>query len=99
LHAVERLLLHYSDFRERTRRKGHDKTELKGFEYLKGENFGTDRLVILEQYRTLVHDRCPKEVNQLALGQYSGAAIQRASGPWRWNASNSNDYRRIFRDK
>ena len=50
LHAFERFLFHHSDFRERARRKGRDKTELKCFEYLKGEPFGTDRLVIFEQY-------------------------------------------------
>jgi len=95
LHAIERLLFHHSDFRERARRKGRDKTELKGFEYLKGEPFGTDRLVIFEQYRTLVHVRWPKEGNQLALSQYGGTAIQRASRPWRWNASNSKDAKKL----
>ena len=74
LHAVERFVFHHSDFRERARRKGCDKTELKCFEYLKGEPFGTDRLVIFEQYRTLVHVRWPEKVHQLALGQYSGTA-------------------------
>jgi hypothetical protein len=74
LHAVERFLFHHSDFRKRARRKGRDKTELKCFEYLKGEPFGTDRLVIFEQYRTLVHVRWPEKVHQLALWQYSGTA-------------------------